>query len=424
MSARVIPTRSRILATKSRARDAVLHRVGPELVEHVLTFVDDTDDAYAACVSKLWADTRRAWSVALQNCDLVLNENSAYRRMDNVAIAFGSGTIAVGVLVNEIVESGYQQHDAVALLEVRTGQLLWRKQELKSHGSRVIIADVVFTSDAQLAVSGYNHDSEDLILLLDAASGAIRRRLDHRGCRMSFLVGTLAVTNEVEDSIALLNWPSGECRHVIQRDSEPGCVALMGASAGGLTLVVADDTTYGGGVNVTFYDAASGDQLREFEARDGPDDGSDREYTDSHFAFSRDGSLYAAWHGLDEWPPSDMRGGHVALYDALTNELLWKKEVTVGAYQEFPEPVVMFSHDGSLLVAPCDDDASVDYESVALYDVATGDLRRILRLPEGTPGVMAFSPDDQTCAATISNLGDPRLLLYDVSTGELRRKSR
>mmetsp|Transcript_23477 Transcript_23477/g.70376 ORF Transcript_23477/g.70376 Transcript_23477/m.70376 type:complete len:416 (-) Transcript_23477:53-1300(-) len=415
MSARVIPTRSRILATKSRARDAVLHRVGPELVEHVLTFVDDTDDAYAACVSKLWADTRRAWSVALQNCDLVLNENSAYRRMDNVAIAFGSGTIAVGVLVNEIVESGYQQHDAVALLEVRTGQLLWRKQELKSHGSRVIIADVVFTSDAQLAVSGYNHDSEDLILLLDAASGAIRRRLDHRGCRMSFLVGTLAVTNEVEDSIALLNWPSGECRHVIQRDSEPGCVALMGASAGGLTLVVADDTTYGGGVNVTFYDAASGDQLREFEV---PNDSDHTYYHHSNLAFSRDGSFYALWQ---MWSSSrSSRGGAMtAVYDALTNELLWQKSDTTRGYRECPRPAVLFSHDGSLLLAPCCDDD----ESIALYDVATGDLRRRLRFPE-MPSFMAFSPDDQTCAATISNLGDPRLLLYDVSTGELRRKSR
>mmetsp|Transcript_23476 Transcript_23476/g.70372 ORF Transcript_23476/g.70372 Transcript_23476/m.70372 type:complete len:421 (-) Transcript_23476:53-1315(-) len=420
MSARVIPTRSRILATKSRARDAVLHRVGPELVEHVLTFVDDTDDAYAACVSKLWADTRRAWSVALQNCDLTLNTNEN-NGTDNVVIAFAQdgASIAVGATISEDVGSAYLSHGVVALIDARTGRLLWRKQELSNVGCTNI--DMLeFTPEGALAVACYDDDFES-ILVLDAASGAIRRRLFGCGCKMMFSGGILASLDMNDESIVLIDWASGEVRHRIERNAEPDCVALTTAG-GSTTLAVADEkigpqpvADDAGGGKITFYDAATGDQLREFEV---PNDSDHTYYHHSNLAFSRDGSFYALWQ---MWSSSrSSRGGAMtAVYDALTNELLWQKSDTTRGYRECPRPAVLFSHDGSLLLAPCCDDD----ESIALYDVATGDLRRRLRFPE-MPSFMAFSPDDQTCAATISNLGDPRLLLYDVSTGELRRKSR
>jgi WD40 repeat protein len=122
---------------------------------------------------------------------------------------------------------------------------------------------------------------------------------------------------------------------------------------------------------------------------------------------SPDGKTLATWERLDR------AGGIVRLWDAATHQELHQlgQHTWTSDRAEMPRHPLAFSSDGKQL-------ASVDRESIVLWDVATGRKVRDFLAPQGEVHCVAFAPDGRTVGAGIREGGTARIFLWDVATGK------
>ena len=393
-----VSTRTR--AARALARPPAHHGVlRGELLDRVLTFVSATCDAHAAGVAREWARGRRAWNLP---CDRLCSIRSIAFAPDGATVAWASRK--------------------VFLHKVATGRELW----VFDGGYRLGVCSgaVEFSPDGSVLVVGCDdYGSERQILVLNAATGGLKRRLCRSGEVLSLSGGLLAAGGQADKKIALIDWLSGEVRGLVHRDSKTHGICShesLALTSGGSTLAICDSTFNGN--EITFYDAASRDVLRAFEFGDNL----------RKVAFSPDGSKYAEYHALSQ----SVRGSWIAtletvsVHDAMTGTLLWEEDVLPEEESKGRNPPnLQFSHDSTTLAAP-----SRDGDAVALYDAETGELRRELGVARGFnyKYAVAFSPDDLTlavCSVYVFRRGlgltrtPTRLELYDTTTGELRRRT-
>ncbi|QDU21855.1 protein kinase domain-containing protein [Urbifossiella limnaea] len=121
-----------------------------------------------------------------------------------------------------------------------------------------------------------------------------------------------------------------------------------------------------------------------------------------HWAVARTGSAVAAAFAPDgRTVAAHWRGGALAVLDAATGAEV--KQITTGNFHQ-----IAFSADGGLLAG-----AGVDGE-VRVWEVATGRVRRAVRVDAAPAFAPAFSPDGRLLAA---GSGGSRIHLWDLESG-------
>ena len=367
---------------KGPGTHAMLSSLPDALLYHTLTFVDENDDARCARISKSWASLRRAWVVRRRGQDA---------RVSTVAFAHDGSLLAVG-------ESNYTRrefgvdHCNISVYDVATGDLLHslpRRRQANCAAFSPIDSAVLVVGDDEPLIVVYN--------LATGASSILQSFSDFWDVNIvtySPDASKLAFCREYLVAVMSIDGLTkvGKARG-IARTPRSGRLTIRGAAflAAGAELAVAIDT------KVKCYDVATGELRREIE----------------HHADLRIWTLAASPHGIVS-AGGDL--GKLALYDASTGRL--QRELRPATAGDKIIEHSCFSPDGSALAAQNSD--AVGYKRISIYDTETGELRREITRSEIIWAV-AFSPDGKTLA-----LGDfgGRAALYDVATGDLRRMRR
>jgi WD40 repeat protein len=168
-----------------------------------------------------------------------------------------------------------------------------------------------------------------------------------------------------------------------------GAVHAVALDRGGKTLATA-----GADKTVRLWDLATGRELHNLTQPGEP----------GSVAFSPDGKKLAALSGGDD--------GALIVWDADTGKALWRSPP--GPKGALASGAVAFSPDGKFVAAQVDN-------FTKMFDVASGMLTFVLRLPEGkAPAMLAFAPTGTTLAIAD---GSGAVLLADSPSGRILSKS-
>ena len=354
------------------------------LLYHALTFVGENDDARCAGLDKSWARLRRVWVICrLSKYPFAGTPGTLTRRTGQViAAAFSCDgkLLAVGA-----------KDDVLTVYDAATGAL----QRTFARGE---CADCVAFSPTDSTVLAAGGDRG--IITCNVATG--------ESCQVwraaDFFASDSVAYSPDASTIAFCGY---DLAAVIDIDGVRGVgPARVLATSDGLSIHGAAFSPTGSvlavgiGTKVKCFDLATGHVRSEIE------------------------------HGVDVWsvaysPLGTVSAGgdfgKVAFYDASTGQLQRELRSVSPEFSSRGQSVLQscFSPDGSTFASQGSD---LGYATIAIYDAETGQLRRELNRKIGQSiGAVTFSPDGQTLAVGDY---DGKVALYEVATGELRRMRR
>ena len=365
----------------------MLSSLPEDALYHILKFVDENDDARCRAFSKSWASLRRAWVVSRSMLPGGEGIQGTGHVVQAVAFSCDGKLLAIGTEGNPRAEV-LTVHDAV------TGDL--RRTFPRPRGT--LCLDFSPTDSTVLVAGG----SRDLIAYNTATgnyfgnSRELWRGSQEIRCVTFSPTGSIIAFYHVR-MVAVIDIggpdptraPFVPARVLLTTHpgTYPGRIEGVAFSPTGSVLAV------GVGTKVKCYDVASG-QVRSEIAHG--------EYGIWNVAYSSRGIIAAG--GPD---------GKLVLYDASNGRLI--REISPAGHRS------CFSPDGSMVAAH---GGSASLRRVFFYDAETGDIRFVISRNYGIHpwiGAVRFSPDGKTVA-----LGDNggRVALYDTATGDLRRMRR